>query len=202
MKIHLLRHGQTVTQPNYNADLKVPDPELDETGIRQADVLGQRLQSYSIEAIYSSDLVRAKQTASIVNRYACTDILYKPQLREIDMGDVPLKGWEAYPEYYAEWLKHEADLPYPNGEAGQNVKQRAWEVIDEILSGRRQAVAVVTHGGVIMILLSACLGMSLEKRFRFYPVANCSISTLMFDETRQSLRVERVNDIAHFEEKI
>jgi broad specificity phosphatase PhoE len=115
------------------------------------------------------------------------------------MGDLPVKGWEAYPEYHTEWLKHEADLPYPNGEAGQDVKQRAWEVIDEILAGQHQAVAVVTHGGTIMILLSACLGLGLEKRFRFSPMANCSISTLVYDETSRNLRLERVNDIAHLE---
>jgi probable phosphoglycerate mutase len=192
VRIHLLRHGQIVS-----ADLKQSDPELSDTGIRQAELLGQRLQPYALEAIYSSDLQRAQQTSYIVNRHVHTDVVLKPQLREIDMGEIPQKGWGAFPEYYAEWQKHETDLPYPQGEAGQDVQKRAWGVVEEILTRYTQAVAVVTHGGVIMVLLSACLGLGQEKRFQFMPMANCSISTLVYDEERHRLKVEQVNDTAH-----
>jgi broad specificity phosphatase PhoE len=192
VKIHLLRHGQIV-----NANLKQADPELSDTGIRQAELLGQRLQSNSLEAIYSSDLQRAQQTTYIVNRYVHTDVVLKPQLREIDMGEIPQKGWGAFPEYYAEWQKHETDLPYPQGEAGQDVQKRAWGVVEEILTRYTQAVALVTHGGVIMVLLSACLGLGQEKRFQFMPMANCSISTLVYDAERHRLKVEQVNDTTH-----
>jgi broad specificity phosphatase PhoE len=194
MKIYLLRHGQIV-----DANPRQSNPSLSATGIRQAELLGQRLQSYSLEAIYSSDLERAKQTAHIINRHTCTDIMLKSQLREIDMGVVPEKGWEAFPEYYEKWQKHESDLPYPQGESGQDVQKRAWEVIEEIRTQYTQAVAVVTHGGVIMVLLSACLGLGLEKRFQFMPMANCSISTLTYDTEKQLLKVERVNDTAHLD---
>ncbi len=199
VKIYLLRHGQTISRLDYNVNLKQPDPGLDDTGICQAELLGRRLQAYSIEALYSSDLERAKQTAHIVNRYLHTAILLKSQLREIDMGAVPMKSWNAYPEYYAEWLKHETDLPYPEGEAGSDVQKRAWTIIEEILAQYTQAVAVVTHGGVIRVLLSACLGLELEKRFHFSPMANCSISTLVYDAAQKCLNVERVNDTAHLE---
>jgi probable phosphoglycerate mutase len=192
VKIYLLRHGQTV-----KANLKQPDPGLSDMGIRQAELLGQRLQSYSLEAIYSSDLERAQQTARIVDRHVRTGIMLKSQLREIDMGEIPAKGWQAFPEYHAEWQKHETDLPYPNGEAGQDVQKRAWEIIEEIQARHTQAVAVVTHGGVIMVLLSACLGLGLEKRFQFMPMANCSISTLVYDTVNRRLKVEQVNDTAH-----
>ena len=55
------------------------------------------------------------------------------------------------------------------------------EVIDEITARYHHDVAVVTHGGVIMVMISACLGLGLEKRFRFTSPANCSISTLVYD---------------------
>jgi broad specificity phosphatase PhoE len=199
MKIYLLRHGQTAAGLDYNLDLRLPDPKLDETGIRQAELLGKRLQRYPIEAIYSSDLERAKQTAQIINRYSETSIVLKSQLREIDMGEIPVAGWEAYAHYYAAWQKHEADLPYPGGEAGADVQKRIREVIDEITARYHHDVAVMTHGGVIMVMISACLGLGLEKRFRFTPPVNCSISTLVYDSQSGSIKVHQVNDSAHLE---
>lgn len=197
MRIYLLRHGQTVARLDYDAALGQPNLALDDTGVRQAELLGQRLQNYRIDAIYSSDLRRAGETAQIIQRYTDADIIFRPQLREIDMGDVHVQGWKAFPEYYLEWQKHEADLPYPQGEAGADVQKRAWPVLDEIIKQHRHDVAIVTHGGVIMVLLSACIGLGLEKRFRFAPPANCSMSTLSFDSRTGILRVEQFNDTAH-----
>jgi broad specificity phosphatase PhoE len=197
MRIYLLRHGQTVNRLDYDIDLKRPDPALDDTGVRQAELLGRRLQDCGIEAIYSSDLKRARETAQIIGRYTNSDIIWRPQLREIDMGEIPLQGWAAFPEYHAEWQKHEADLPYPQGEAGADVKERTWPVLDEITRQHSHNVAIVTHGGVIAVLLSACLGLALEKRFRFAPPANCSISTFLCDSSDGLFRVEQVNETAH-----
>ena len=77
--------------------------------------------------------------------------------------------------------------PTQRGEAGADVQKRVREVIDEITERYRHDVAVVTHGGVIMVLISACLGLGLEKRFRFTPPANCSISTLVYDSQDGSI---------------
>lgn len=197
MRIYLLRHGQTVSSLDYDPEIRHPNPALDETGIQQAELLGQRLCNYGLDAIYSSDLRRARETAEIINQHTATDIMIRPQLREIDMGEVPRRGWEVFREYYIEWRKHEADLPYPQGEAGADVKARAWPLLEEITRQRTQNVAIVTHGGVIMILLSACLGVPLERRFRFAPPANCSISTLLYDPQNEMLRVEQVNETVH-----
>jgi len=197
MRIYLLRHGHTIAGLHQNAVLGVPDPPLDEFVIQQAESLGQRLQHYEIDAVYSSDLKRAAETAQIICRYTHHDILYSPQLREINMGDIPVQGWKAFPDYYLEWQKHEADLPYPQGEAGADVQKRVWPLLEEIVKKHSRDVAVVTHGGVIMILLSACIGSGLEKRFRFAPPAYCSISALSYDPNDSMWRVEQFNDTAH-----
>ncbi len=197
MRIYLLRHGQTVAGLHYNATLGVPDPSLDDPGIRQAESLGQRLEHHEIDAVYSSDLRRTVETAQIICRYIHHDILYSPQLREINMGDIPIQGWKAFPDYYLQWQKHEADLPYPRGEAGVDVQKRVWSLLEEIVKQHNHDVAVVTHGGVIMVLLSACVGLGLEKRFRFAPPAYCSISALSYDSESGMWRVDQFNDTAH-----
>lgn len=199
MNIYLIRHGQTVSGLNFNEGMQCPDPALDEMGKEQAILLGQRMQRFAIRTIYSSDLERTRQTAQILNRFTYARVVPRPELREINMGEIWLKGWQAFPEFSEEWSKHEADLPYPRGECGADVMRRIQPVIDDILAGVDENVAIVTHGGVIMVLLSAILGMSQEKRFQFAPVANCSISTLIYDREHDSLKVSQVNDIAHLE---
>jgi len=113
------------------------------------------------------------------------------------MGDIPIRGWEAFSDYYLEWQKHEADRPYPQGEAGVDVQKRVWPLLEEIVKQHSRDTAVVTHGGVIMVILSACIGLGLEKRFRFTPPAYCSISTLSYNPYDSMWRVEQFNDTAH-----
>ena len=200
MRVYLIRHGQTVAGPAYSAQLRQPNPELDDTGVRQAELLGQRLQGFGIGAIFSSDLKRAAETAERIHRYTNCPITFRPQLREIDMGDVFLNGWQAYPEFYLQWQKHEADLPYPRGEAGIDVQKRAWPVLAEIVRLHSCDVAVVTHGGVIMVLISACLGLAQYRRFNFSSPANCSISTLVHNSQDGLWRIGQFNDTAHLED--
>jgi broad specificity phosphatase PhoE len=197
MRIYLLRHGQTAAGLDYDPGLRHPNPGLDDTGLRQAELLGRRLQNCGVEILYSSDLRRARETAQIVSRHTNTAILFKAQLREIEMGAIPVQGWKAYPDDYRAWQTHAADLPYPQGEAGADVRKRAWPLLEEIVRRHSQDVAIVTHAGLIMVVLSACLGLGLEKRFRFVSPAYCSISTLVYDAGDGMLKVEQVNETAH-----
>ncbi len=199
MNVYLIRHGQTVSDLSIHPEKQCPDPQLDQTGVEQATLLGQRLQKFAIRTIYSSDLERARQTAQILQLYTHASITLKAELREINMGEIWTKGWRAFPALSEEWSKHEVDLPYPQGECGADVLKRVQPVIAEILKETNENVAVVTHGGVIMVLLSAILGMGQEKRFQFVPVENCSISTLVYDRKQGVLKVGQVNDKAHLE---
>jgi broad specificity phosphatase PhoE len=200
MRVYLLRHGKTVPDPQYDEVLRQPNPGLDAVGLRQAELLGRRLQGRGIEAVYSSDLKRTAETARIVAGYVHADVVFRRELREIDMGEVHLRGWAAFPELHAEWLKHGADLPYPGGESGEDVRRRVWPLLDEIVLRHGSDAALVTHGGVIMVLLTACVGAGLQSRFRFAPPANCGISTLLHDPDGRIFRVEKVNDTAHLDQ--
>ena len=77
MKLYLIRHGRQ-DSPLCNVD--VP---LCEAGCRQAQLLGKRLEQYQIDALYSSALIRAVQTAEIINEHLHLEHNIIPQLREI-----------------------------------------------------------------------------------------------------------------------
>lgn len=207
MLIHLLRHGQFGPDDGRRLD-GYYDPPLNDVGIEQAQALGARLRRYGpIEALYTSDLSRTRQTADVVARYLDATPHVEPRLREIYRGELEEKPWEVvreeYPDFYRRWVEREIDVPYPGGESGREVWQRASAALDEIVRTHGGgSVAIVTHGGTIMILLSGYLGLDLARR-RGFRIDTCSISTVEFDPAGQAspqrFTVIRVNDTAHLE---
>lgn len=201
MKIYLLRHGQT----NLNRDGKFQgdtDKDLNEFGKKQAELLGKRMQKYHIDIIYSSDLKRVMETSEIINSYINTEIVIKEELREINMG-----AWDAVTigerytnneDYASEWHKHLADLPYPEGECGQDVCKRAMKVVDEVKKQQYENVAIVTSGGTIAILLCEFLGLEQYKRF-VMEIDNCSISIVNYDVLNNKISVKCINVTGHLE---
>lgn len=207
--IYLIRHGQTVNNvarsnlvSTYNYEKKCPDPALNEIGIKQAHLLGKRLERCHVDMIYTSDLLRAQQTSAIINEYLNKDIITRVELREFDMGELHLRSREdikdEYPEFYNSWDKHETDMPYPNGECGKDVEKRAMKIINEVIEKDIQSTLIVTHGGVIRVLLSVFLGLPLENRFNFW-LENCGINIARFDREKGRFKVDCINDSAHLE---
>jgi broad specificity phosphatase PhoE len=198
MNIYLIRHGEKEEDSKNIETLG-----LTQKGLKQADLLGQRLSRYGIEKIYSSDMVRAIQTSNKINEYLNVEIIIRNELREIDMGECQ-NGWdnmqERFPEFMEAFSKHEIDIPYPKGECGKDVWERSIKVINEIVSTKYENVAVVAHGGTIRALLSGFLGLGQERRFLIgAPFENCSISIVKHDKKSNRFYVHSVNDHAHLE---
>jgi broad specificity phosphatase PhoE len=201
MNIYLLRHGQTNLNKNGKFQSAI-DKDLNELGKKQTELLGKRIQKYHIDIIYSSDLKRVVETSKILNNYIGTEIIIKEELREINMG-----AWDALTieeryinnEYYAkEWHKHLADLPYPDGECGQDVCKRVKKIIEDIKKQQYKNVAIVTSGGTIAILLCELLGLEQYKRFSM-EIDNCSISIVKYDILNNKQIVKCINDTGHLE---
>ena len=179
--------------------------ELTEVGFKQADLVGKRLSKYGIEKIYSSNMIRAIQTAEGINKYLGVEIITKSELREIHMGDCDIHGWryleENYPSFIEEFKKHKSDLRYPpNGECGDDVWQRAKDVILEITETDYESVAVVTHGGVIRALVCGLLNIDQNRRFYLgNPPENCSMSLIKYNKISKEFFIHSFNDYAHLE---
>jgi len=136
---------------------------LSEEGMKQARELAGRLQaqknSYSLSRIYSSDLVRAAQTARIVGDRLGLAVTLLPDFREVNNG--LLAGMkndlaeDRFPGLY--WNQLAWEQTYPEGESPKAFYERiadAWERFScELVSGKEN-VLLVTHGGVIQVILS------------------------------------------------
>lgn len=199
MNIYLIRHGR---QNSKRCNVDVP---LSPEGRAQAERVGKRLKNYSIEAIYSSNLIRAVETADIINEYLHVPRFDDERLREAEFGDLTGLENEVLKDRYKDFLKKRSmmteDLPYPGG--GDNcasVYKRAKEALDEIAECNYENVCIVTHGGVIRALLTGIAGAPPERWLAFgRQLENCSITELLYDNTMNTYHIERLNDYAHIE---
>lgn len=183
-EIFLIRHGR------QNSKLCNVNVSLDDAGRQQAHLVGERLQNYSLEKIYSSDLIRAKETAEIINEYLHLPYEEIPDIHEIDFGgftgkeDAVIK--EMYGEYRKERSLHREDLPYPDGgECGEDVVKRAMPQIRALCQRGENRIGVVTHGGVIRSLCAYILQTEQRHKLKFgIDMENTSLTQLIYDEER------------------
>ena len=156
----LIRHGRQCSK------LCNVDVDLSEEGYRQASLLGERLFHENIQVVYSSNLLRAVETAQAANLYWNVEHIIRPELREISFGH--MEGMEdrdiavKYRDFKAQQALMEEDLPYPGGECAGDVVRRAQPVFREMTESGYERVAVVTHGGVIRSMTAPLSGNSHE----------------------------------------
>lgn len=197
-RLYLIRHGrQSSRLCNVNVDLS-------EAGFRQAALVGERLFGAGIQIVYSSDLIRAVQTAQAANLYWNVEHVVRPELREIAYGEMEgLSDREIkarFGAYKARMDRMEEDLPYPGGECAGDVIQRVRPVMEELAKSGEKRIAVVTHGGVIRCMAAWCLGME-PARWRSLgkTLENGSITEFAWDQGQGRFTLERFNDYAHLE---
>lgn len=159
MKIIMIRHGQT----EWNALEKYQgqtDIDLNEVGREQAEKLAVYWREHKpeVEAIYCSDLSRSRETAVIIGRALQLKPIMDRRFREINFGN-----WEGltyrevneqYPRELDDWLHHTLQVRLSGGEAVDDVVARSMEGVRDIAARHQGTVIVVSHGGLIKILLN------------------------------------------------
>jgi alpha-ribazole phosphatase len=156
MKIFLIRHGETDwnVQQRYQGQA---DIRLNAKGREHARIVAGYLTDKNIEAVYSSDLARTRETAEIISRVINLEVGLDSRLREMDFGRWEGKTFnEIYlqdREEFNNWFNHPVDYIIPGGESFGSLVDRAGEAIKEIYGRHEGNIAVVTHGGVIKAIL-------------------------------------------------
>jgi broad specificity phosphatase PhoE len=197
-ELFFVRHGRTAenTAKRFQGHT---DTHLDDTGRWQAERLAWRMASYEIDALYSSDLARARQTAEELSHRLGLAAIARRDLREIDVGNAAgLTKDElrrCHPAIFAEgWPA----VPFPGGESYLQTSARITTAAREIAARHEgQRVVLVTHGGAIRGAIAGLADIPIPTLAGLV-VANTSITCVAVDsEGRGHLRV--VNDAAHLE---
>ncbi len=197
-ELFFVRHGRTAenTAKRFQGH---SDTDLDKVGRRQAERVARRLLSYGLDAIYTSDLARARQTAEPVARLLELATVPRRDLREIDVGAAAgLTKAELSQRYPAIFGDGWPTVPFPDGESYQQTSARVSAAAREIAAMHRgQRVLLVSHGGAIRGAIAGLTGIPIPTLAGLV-VINTSITCITVDEHGTG-RLRIVNDAAHLE---
>ncbi len=178
----LVRHGETEWNVAEVFRGQV-DIDLSETGRKQAGLLAAYLSISSIEAIYSSPLKRALQTAEIIAAPHKLQVSVEPDLIDLNFGK-----WqglsheevkEKYVDLYATWLTHPEQVRMPGGETLDDVSKRVIRFRNKVIANHRGTIVIVGHRVVNKVMLCALLGLD-NSHFWKIRQDNCGISILTY----------------------
>lgn len=201
-EIFLIRHTQAegnlyrMMQGHWDGDVTAH-------GWEQIAALAERFKDIPVDAVYSSDLYRARMTAGAVTKYhGELELQQVPALREIDVGP-----WETaffgnvfheFPQQADDFVNHPGRWHIDGAETYAAVQERAYAALEDI--ARRhdgQRVVVVSHGVTIRCIMSRVLGVPLEDVETLPIFFNTSVTTLHYSGGR--FTAEGQNDCTHLE---
>jgi probable phosphoglycerate mutase len=177
----LLRHGQTA----WNLERRIQgqtDAELDETGHAQARSVAKEIATHSPALLWSSDLSRARVTATYVAEACGLEVVADARLREYDLGSLEGRTYPSLAETHPEALERfrRGDFEAADGESTTDVGTRVAGVLRELLDATppgRLSVAV-SHGAAIRVGLAEIMGWGAELGLTLGGLGNCSWAVL------------------------
>lgn len=200
-KIYLIRHGES----EWNKLSKVQGQQnamLTDFGREQAKKLGNRLIEENIDIIYSSNLSRALETATIISNIINRPLIKSEGIREMNFGiweGLTLKEiQDKYKEEYQIWMKEPEKLKLEGAETLEMLKNRLMGFVNKlIVENNGKNIAIVSHGAALKIIILNLLGMG-NSFYKNISLKNVSLSLI---ECRQYNNVlTLLNDTSHLKE--
>ncbi len=175
MRLLLIRHGRTASNVGRLLDTGHPGAPLDDTGLQQAQRLVDRLAHEPIEAVFTSDLTRARQTGEPIAAVRGLSVHELPGLREIYAGDDDMSpDWNPYIAVLDSWF----DDPHhslPNGENAIVFLDRFDRAIAEIAASGVGCAALVSHGAALKVWVPARASNLEAGAARAWPLDNTDV---------------------------
>jgi probable phosphoglycerate mutase len=202
-QVLFIRHGET----DWNRIKRIQghvDIPLADSGLAQAEQLAQRLvaearEGKRLDAVYSSDLLRAQQTAKPFAEALGMPLQLREGLRERwygvfqghDSDEIKAK----FPKEYALWQTHDAGFVPPGGESQRAFYERVLEAVRPMVAKHPNGrIACIAHGGVLDCVYRMAAGLPLEAP-RDWPLLNSSINVVDF--TNGAAKIVAWGDVAH-----
>jgi broad specificity phosphatase PhoE len=201
-RVLLVRHGQSQGNAERRFGGHSPTP-LSELGQRQAEATARALAAEGVTAVYSSDLLRAVQTAEPLARAAGLQVRRTSAFRERSVGLMEgltfEEAAEKYPEEYAALLRRDFEHVLRGGESYRQLLDRAAAELDRAIEAHRGGtVAVFSHTGTICILVLHLMGALDAPSLKPVWVSSANCGVTRFEIQHGGLtRLLRANDTRH-----
>lgn len=200
-RLFVIRHGQT----EHNASHILQGPRIDtglsDLGQRQAAALAAAMAKEPLSVLFTSPLVRARETAQAVVQRHPGQLAQQvvPELYEVDYGHfigrrVP-DIRDELEQVFDAWRMGFPDQAFPGGESALVAQHRVRPFAERLLEeGTAKDIAVVSHGRINRILLATLTGRGMERLDEF-PQSNAGITELAVEDG--AARVVRLDDTSH-----
>ena len=194
----LIRHGQT----GWNKEARFRgriDIDLDETGMKQAQAVGERFAQSELAAIYSSPLKRAMATAEPIGRHLGLQVVPLEGINDMNFGNWEGRSIDDVKEQNKElfdlWRYSPDKLSIPGGETLDDVRQRVAATVDDLVAKHENdTVLLVTHRVVCKVLLCYLLGLD---NSHFWQIAQDTTAVNRFQVVGGRSTVTLINDTCH-----
>jgi 2,3-bisphosphoglycerate-dependent phosphoglycerate mutase len=184
MEIILIRHGVSLMNeantPEYKICSGQYDSPLTSKGIEQAKKLNGDPLLADVDAIYSSDLYRCKQTCSYI--FPDREAVYDARLRERYLGEFEgkyiqdLAAKAEYKKYFTDpefmGYRHSFKVSAPGGESYKDVENRARSFLDEVLETGSKKIVIISHTHTMRCILKVLKDLSEEETLKL-KINNC-----------------------------
>ena len=189
-KIYLVRHGQSIGNLN-RVFLGHTDYDLSELGYKQAEITAEYLKDVNIDAVYSSDLLRAHNTAVPHARIRGLKVTDSKELREIYLGE-----WENrpvdelveknYDDFVVGWRQNFGTFSVPGGERVLDAGKRFYREVERIANENAgKTILIAAHAAVIRVFWCLTNGIEPCNMADAFPFpTNASYSTLTYNDRR------------------
>ena len=197
MRLIITRHGETLDNQKGIMQGHLPG-KLSPEGIEQGKKLAVRLKKEKFDAIYSSDLARAADTAKIIGQFhPKIKINFVQELRERNLGEFQGKtraevGWGAKNAAY-----NSKSFQPKHGESLKDLYQRAKKFLDKIIhQHQNDNVLLIGHNGIDKALMAVITNQKVENMFEMENLKNTSINIYEIDED-ENHKIHLFNCVKH-----
>jgi len=207
MKLFLIRHAESIDNVEGRFS-GLRDVKLTEKGIQQSEQLSLRLKNTEVDAVFCSDLIRARRTAEIVFKNKGIEIKANSKFRELDVG-----AWEGctykevkskfgYGDEFNPWMGNVGvKISIPQGEKIVSFINKVMSELNRIIKKYRTAdkektIALVCHGVTIRAILSNVLKISISDMWNIEQDST-ALSIISYFNNRTTINL--INDASHLE---
>jgi probable phosphoglycerate mutase len=193
-RVFLLRHGIVRSPGEAKRYIGQQDLPLLNRGLQQAMAWADYFATAALDVIYCSDLARCLETARIIGDRCHLVPRVRPELREVALGD-----WEGQPfasikrcdpDGYQRRGAQITDHRPPGGESFRDLDHRVWPFFETASRQPHRRVLMITHAGVIRVLICRLLGMPLDKLFH---IGQAYGALNIVDVRRSGYRLQALN---------
>lgn len=208
-KIYFVRHG--VTEGNENNKFQLHTIPLSEKGVRQANLIAQRLldEKINVDVIIASPMVRASQTANIIAKKSGLKVIENELYEELHRPSIVRGKSKADKDVKAIMAEVKANFANPDWRHSDEenyflLKERAEKALKYILNREEENILIVTHGGILKMMLSVIvfndkITPEIFKRMDYmFGTSNTGISLVEFNDL--GWYVKTWNDYTHLGE--